>query len=279
MQNKKIFAWFLIMAVAILSSAAIIIPPAMAFWGNQKYQKNVEISVDDQTEPENITESFYEWYLAYKGNPLTERAYQDSDLLTPSFIAHVDEVLAGFSEQAAYDPFLCAQDRPDEVMVDGIYNHGERVSLLLRSSFPNHALIIDLQKMGDNWKIANITCAATPEGTARAFYTWYLAYIGDPASDSFRNPLADKAYRESGFLTTKFIAELDELGADGFVADPILLAQDIPHDFSVDAGIEAGTAIVHLQFSQDTVRHVKVVLVNELGAWKIDNIVLADLPR
>lgn len=279
MQNKKLFAWILIIVAALLVSMVIIFPPTLIFSGYQKYQENVETNAENQVQPDAVVQAFYDWYLTYEGNPIVERAYQDSDLLTPSFVEHVDEVLAGFSEQTNYDPFLCAQDRPEWVMVDSVYAHGEQTSLLMRSSFPGHVMTIDLQKLGDGWKIASITCAATPEGTARAFYTWYLAYIGDLASDPLRIPLADKAYRESGFLTEKFIMTLDDLGAESFATDPILLAQDIPHGFSVDPGIEIGTAIVRLQFGKDTVRHVKVEMVDELGTWKIDSIVQADLPK
>jgi hypothetical protein len=188
----------------------------------------------------------------------------------------VDEILAGFENQSGYDPFLCAQDIPQEVRADGVFYHGTQASVLVRTSFINHFFSVDLYQSGETWQIGNITCGFSPEGTAKAFYTWYLGYIGDPASGEMRNPLVDGAYQESGFLSAAYFQELDEPLSKGIQADPILMAQDIPQDFSVDPGIEAGTAIVHLQFGTETVQHLKVSLIEDLGGWKITAITLAE---
>jgi hypothetical protein len=279
MDKKKRFIWVLIIAVAILVSAAIFLPSGLAFSGNKAYREESKLSTEFTNGPEEVVLEFYAWYLEAFGDPaagtfrspLADQVYQESEHLTPSFIGHVDDILAGMG-QSGYDPFLCAQDIPQEVVTDGAFYHGELASVIVRTNFPNHFITVDLQKSGDDWKIGNITCGFSPDGTAKAFYTWYLAYIGDRASDEMRNPLVDKAYRDCGFLSADFVQELDELTTGGIPADPILLAQDIPHDFSVDPGIEQGTAIVHLQFGTDSVRHLKVSMIEELGAWKINGI-------
>jgi hypothetical protein len=280
MKNKKVFIWVLIIAVAILVSAAIILPSALAIAGNKNYQEKEEISAEPSSSPEDVVADFYAWYLESFGDPaegtfrspLVDKLYQDSEYLTSSFVGHIDDVLASFDGMSAYDPFICAQDVPQEIVSQGTFYHNGQASVVVQSDFPNHFFTLDLQNDGDEWKIGNITCGISPDGTAKAFYTWYLAYIGDPASDNFHNPMVDKAYQDSGLLSDGFIEELDDLLAEGLPADPILLAQDIPHDFSVDPGTEARTAIVHLQFGTENVRHLKVTMIEELGAWKIDGI-------
>jgi hypothetical protein len=286
MNTKKRFAWIMIIGIAILASAAMIFLTASAYSENKNDQEDTEINVEPAGGPEEVALAFYAWYLDYFGdpgsdnfhNPVSEKAYHDSPYLTPSFIDHVDEIVASFQDRAAYDPFLCAQDIPLEVTPTRTFYHGEQASIVMRTNFPDHFITLDLQKVGEAWQISNITCLSSPEGAAKAFYTWYLAYIGNPATDQFRNPLVDKAYQDSGMLSAEFIKELDELTAGGIPADPILMAQDIPQDFSVDPGFEAGTAIVHLQFGTETVRHLKVSMVQELGHWKIDAITEAPLP-
>jgi hypothetical protein len=286
MNTNKLYAWIMIVGVAVLASAAIIFLTASVYSGNKNYQENAEVSVEPISEPEDVARAFYLWYLDYYGepgsdnfhNPVSEKAYHDSPYLTPSFIGHVDEIVAGFQNRAAYDPFLCAQNIPLEVTPMGTFWHSGQASIVMSTNFPDHFITLDLQKVGEAWQISNITCPFSPEGTAKAFYTWYLAYTGDPATDEFRNPLVDKAYRDSGMLSAAFIEELDELTAGGIPADPILIAQGIPQDFSVDPGFEEGTAIVHLQFGTETVRHLKVSMVQELGHWKIDAISEAPLP-
>ena len=59
--------------------------------------------------------------------------------------------------------------------------------------------------------------------------------------------------------------------------DPFLLAQDIPQDFSVDPGVVAGTAVVHLQFSPESVKHLLVTL-DEKG-WRIARITADTVPK
>lgn len=230
--------------------------------------------------PSEISEAFYAWYLDYLGDPasgtyrspLADKAYQGSEYLTPSFIEYVDETLAGFDGRGGYDPFLCAQDVPQEINADRTFWQEGRASVIMRTSFPNHYMTVDLEKIGDAWQIRNIVCGFTPAGTAKAFYTWYLGYIGDQASDDMRNPLVDKAYRDCGFLSARFVQELDDFTVDGIPADPILMAQAVPYNFTVDPGEEEDTAIVHLQFGTQTTHSLKVGMVNELGAWKIDSI-------
>ena len=280
MKNKKIFIWILIMAVAILVSAAIIFQPALIFAGVQNFQKNKEVSVEELDSPEMVVHTFYTWYLDYIGdraagtfkNPIEDQAYHENEHLALSFIDHIDEVVEEMEGYSGYDPFLCAQDIPTEMNSIGTFLHGGQASVVVQSSFSNHYVTVDLQKSGDQWQISNITCSNNPAGTTKAFYTWYLAYIGDRSAGEMRNPLVDKVYQEVGFLSERLIQEFDELTADGIAADPILLAQDIPQDFSVDLSTEDTNAIVHLQFGSQIVHHLKVSLVQELGAWKIDSI-------
>jgi hypothetical protein len=187
----------------------------------------------------------------------------------------VDEILAGF-DGAGYDPFLCAQAIPGEIKTEATFVRGDTATVLMRTDFIDHVFSVDLFFQDDRWLIGNITCDFTPEGTAKAFYTWYLGTIGQRTDGELHNPMVEGTYRESGFLAPGFIEELDALVSNPLPVDPILLAQDIPQNFSVDPGTEDETAIVHLQFGTDRVRHLKVSLVTETGNWLVDSITLME---
>ncbi len=223
--------------------------------------------------PQQVTENFYDWYLTTIGesgndtfrNPLVDKAYHDSPYLTDSFVGYIDDLLDNFESEfggAGYDPFFCAQAIPTEMTPDVTFEHHGITSVVVRSSFPNHMITVDLQPDGDSWRISNITCANDPAGTATAFYTWYLGYIGDRSSGDFRNPLVDQAYHDHPLLTDSWVQTVDETlaGFEHGGSDPFLLAQDIPQDFSVDPGLKEGTAVVHLQFSSDSVKHLRVTM-------------------
>ncbi|MCL4264030.1 MAG: DUF3828 domain-containing protein [Anaerolineae bacterium] len=223
--------------------------------------------------PEDVVVAFYDWYLDYIGdlssddfrNPLVDKAYHDAPYLTASFVGHIDELLASFTG-GGYDPFLCAQAVPTEMTPDVTCARSDMASVVMRSSFANHLLTVDLRPEGESWVITNITCAHDPASIATTFYTWYLGYIGNCGLEEMRNPLADKAYQGHPLLAESFVQEVDKLlaGFDQGGYDPFLLAQDVPQDFSVDPSVEADTAVVHLQFGPDSVKHLRVT-VNERG--------------
>ena len=115
-----------------------------------------------------------------------------------------------------------------------------------------------------------------PARVVSDFYSWYLGYIR--GEEGLRNPLVDGAYRDCGYLTDRFVDEIERTLASfdkgGF--DPILMAQDVPER------VEAGEAAVTSDEASVTVqmfwgnnptpseRTVKLVLVD--GGWKIDAI-------
>lgn len=231
--------------------------------------------------PQQVVEKYYRWYLDYIGdpaaddvrNPVVDRAYRNSKLLSTSFIAHIDAMLED-SEFIPADPFLCAQDIPASFTVQGVFQHDTIARVVVRTDFPGHVFTVDVQEMNRRWKISNVSCGGSPAGTAYAFYSWYLGYMGDRAQGEFKNPLADRAYRDSQFLSTGFITSVDEMLSSetpgGF--DPFLLAQDIPTHFSVDPGLTDDSAVVHLQFGESTVRHLNVRFIRENGLLLISSI-------
>lgn len=76
-------------------------------------------------DPAGAATAFYTWYLGYIGdrhsgdfrNPLVDKAYHHQPLLAESFVKTVDETVAGF-ENGGFDPFLLAQDIPQDFSVD-----------------------------------------------------------------------------------------------------------------------------------------------------------------
>lgn len=113
-----------------------------------------------------------------------------------------------------------------------------------------------------------------PQAVVDRFYRWYIGYPG--------NPLADREYRQSPYLSEDFIREVDDLLASfdrgGF--DPFLLAQDIPSHYEVgDARVSGNeaTVIVLLTFggegSAPIEREVTLRLID--GAWRINAVATA----
>jgi hypothetical protein len=234
--------------------------------------------VDSAATPEEAVEDFYTWYLGYIGaeaeprNPLVDRAYRAAPYLSPSLVARIDRMVEE-SDGLRYDPFLCAQDVPDWVNAVSSYDNGARPVVLAESSFSGHYISLDLTRANFNqWAISSITCGNTPAGVARAFYTWTLDYI--TADGEMHNPWVDGAHRESPFLSQGFIQQLDGLLESGepLMADPVILAQDLPTSFTTEACPEPDCALVNMQFGDAWVRQLRLDLVTEEGSLRIASI-------
>jgi hypothetical protein len=116
-----------------------------------------------------------------------------------------------------------------------------------------------------------VTKEVLPEKVVTSFYEEYLGCIDLAAG---RNPLVDRAYRSSEFLSEGFVAEVDEL-LDSFergACDPFLLAQDVPESVAVGEAVVAGeTAQVPVETSFEG--HGFLVTLKRIdGVWKIDDV-------
>jgi hypothetical protein len=104
-----------------------------------------------------------------------------------------------------------------------------------------------------------------PEAVVQKFYDWYLDYE--------QNPLVDKAYQSSKYLTEDFIGKLDSITSGNIIADPILCAQDLPEYITPGkATINDDKSSVPVTTSFEG-HGFDVVLSLENGDWLIDDVV------
>jgi hypothetical protein len=253
--------------------------------------KIVDVTMEEgPATPAEVVESFYEWYLDYTGsssagelrNPLVDGAYHGSPFLTSDFALRIDELLKGM-QGGGFDPFVCAQVIPNEIITDGTYlaemygpQFANQASVVVRTEFAGHVFTIDLVRteQDENWLIEDIVCGNTPAGAVKAFYTWYQGCLEE--SPTCRAP--DQNYSTSGFVTDAFVervetlrAEFQAAGVSGY--NPITMAQsDIPAyilDSLAESGEVAQVVLTNLAWNE----HILLVdLVREGGSWKIDKI-------
>ena len=110
------------------------------------------------------------------------------------------------------------------------------------------------------------TTEVNPQEVVQAFYTWYLSYPG--------NPLADRAYRSSPYLTPGFMQKLDGIlaSSQGGGYDPVLCAQDKPERFSTSLmNYQPPQALVGVTTSFQG-HSFQVALNNTNGLWKISDV-------
>jgi hypothetical protein len=113
--------------------------------------------------------------------------------------------------------------------------------------------------------------AMMPEEVVEAFYNWMLEYPG--------NPVADRAYQSSPYLTQAYITRVDQLFTNaetGLNADPFLFAQIVPTGFRVEAASRdenQAQVVVHEVFGDGgSTQDLTVDLIRSADEWKIDRV-------
>ena len=258
-----------------------------------RFYTTKSVAVYDTPKPQDVVERFYTWYLQYAretGNPLIDKAYRSSESLSETFVEKVDETLAGF-DRSGYDPFLCAQDVPARFAIsDTVVVSGKEATVIVEAvwnpgiEFESlNELVVILQPIDGDWKITDVNCTlpeamvplpegpviTTPEGAVAAFYSWYLWYAQEAG-----NPLIDRAYRSSEYLSEGLIqkadAIVDAFDHGGF--DPFLCAQDVPESFDVEDTVISGDiarTIVHTSWEG----HSFTVALRRIGErWEMTDV-------
>jgi hypothetical protein len=110
--------------------------------------------------PQEVVTKFYRWYIGYPGNPLVDEEYRTSPYLAESFVQEVDETLASFDRGAA-DPFLLAQDIPEQFTVDEATISGDQASVAVNLYWGGNPTPsprqVDLALIDGKWKITHIS--------------------------------------------------------------------------------------------------------------------------
>ena len=149
MNNKNQIAFLIILiAVAVATLFFVILPPIL-------YGTDQETNT---SAPEQVVQEFYDWYVSYQGNPLVDKAYQTNELLSPAYLAHLDDFTQGGEWRV--DPVLCAQDVPNEVTALPAVVAGNGATVEVNTSFTGHMFTVELANIDGNWLIDKVTCAS-----------------------------------------------------------------------------------------------------------------------
>jgi hypothetical protein len=110
--------------------------------------------------PKETVNKFYTWYLAYEGNPLSDEAYLESELLSDGFKDEIKQTLESF-DSGGFDPLLCAQDIPPEFNTGNTEVDENTATVDLEQVFPTGKRLvpIELEKTNGKWLIINVVCS------------------------------------------------------------------------------------------------------------------------
>jgi hypothetical protein len=235
------------------------------------------------TAAEEVTQKFYDWYLAAFGSttlsPLLDGAYRNSPYLSAALVHELDSVVASFGDGPRYDPILFTSTLPQIVSVRIESFAADEARVTVHESWPDsyQDLLVRLEPVDGQWKLAELTRPVidrqdkgTPQQAVRMFYNWYTEY-----ARRVGNPLTDRAYQGST-LSPTLLSRLEaaRLSVGRWPADdPILLGRNLSEGFDVDLDDSDGAfAAVWVRGLSDDVDALYVSLQKTDGRWIITDI-------
>lgn len=144
MKYKTYIGFLIILVPAVFSAFAFVIWPAMSFNDRQ-----------GNSQPEQVVQDFYAWYLDYAGNPLEDRAYRNSKQLSPDFIQFLDDFI---QSEMQNDLVLCAHDVPAGISTFPAQVAGDKATVSVSTSFANHSFFVELVQVNGDWLINKVIC-------------------------------------------------------------------------------------------------------------------------
>jgi len=98
---------------------------------------------EDTITPRGVTQAYYDYWLDYVGydvetghfeNPMVDRIWRNSDLLTEDLIARLDAMMDA-DTPIGHDPVLCAQDVPRDAQALEVDVRGDQARVLVNEYF------------------------------------------------------------------------------------------------------------------------------------------------
>jgi hypothetical protein len=132
---------------------------------------------------------------------------------------------------------------------------------------PQPQIEIQATPLGESQAEQGGVVAYSHEDLVKEFYQMWIDYANQTG-----NPLVDELYKTGDYLTENGIARLEaNKTADGWMADPVMCAQDVPQSVEVEASsVDGERANVRMLTAWGT--RLGIDLVQVKGIWKIEAI-------
>lgn len=171
-------------------------------------EKKVEI-----VPPTEVVNSFYNWYMNYRGNTVETGAYKYNEHLSALFINDIDN--RHFKGHLTYDPFVCAPDKPLGVSVISEETKETTSVVKINEDFGTDIQVdVHLVLEGNKWMISQIDCPQIQEQKeqeeqrARTVVTLYFNQMKEGGTDCGDTRSVERTIDEAQDTLTTAVQEL-----------------------------------------------------------------------
>jgi len=116
-------------------------------------------SINQKNTPEKTTQEFYNAWINHEGNPLTDKLYEKTNLVTEEFKNNINNIITNFNH-VTYDPILCSQNKPQDLKIVNSNINNDSAQVIVKESFNENEknITVHLKNIDSQWKINNIEC-------------------------------------------------------------------------------------------------------------------------
>ncbi len=147
------------------------------------YKKTGEMPTAQEENPflapkgsvQTVIKNFYDGYLSYPGNVLADQSFLGSPLLSNSYKQKISSIITA-SVGGAYDPVLCAQDKPQTYEIKDVVENGDVARATLSANYGetvNTLTVALVKEAGDSWMISDVTCSGDPQRGTKLAVIYY----------------------------------------------------------------------------------------------------------
>ncbi|HSW97802.1 MAG TPA: hypothetical protein VLF89_08305 [Candidatus Saccharimonadales bacterium] len=149
-----------------LAMLLFILLPFIGFYLGTQYQQKIDIVWQQTNEdilsktPQVTVQQFYNTYLTCLNNHFIHPSGTPSQDCPYESYASVSIELRNNVLGSVGDPILCAENTPKKILVDTERIQGGMATVIAHPYFTSgsYNILVQLQKIKDQWKITNITC-------------------------------------------------------------------------------------------------------------------------
>jgi hypothetical protein len=253
---------FISVLLTVAVASAAIIGGAYAINGMRESEKNT---------PEQTVSRFFTDWIGYKGNPLVDRYYAESSLVSRSYSDKVDAILASF-DKGGFDPILCAQDLPEGIKIINTAVEGEKALVAIEKIFSggNQMSEVYLERQDGKWLISDIVCGEG-EASGDSLNSGVSPAIQNQVGDYIRENINELSPQEAVLGGTFYINSIRFSGPNTCIVDyedgHIAFTAEV--EFSVPAANEV--VVLSFELKEDGMSSFNHIgnLVKDGDSWKL----------
>ncbi|HSW96441.1 MAG TPA: hypothetical protein VLF89_01310 [Candidatus Saccharimonadales bacterium] len=139
--------------------APLVASPSPVDNGSSSTTQNIQ--QNSSASPEDVTKTFYDWYMNYPQDVIATRAYKKIPYLTDTFKTHIDGFATHYNPK--FDPIFCTPNKTKNYVINSAVSsaNSDKLTVLITDKnvdAPKPLYTVVLVQVNGSWEINDVMC-------------------------------------------------------------------------------------------------------------------------